>query len=349
MDRRGTGVCLALGVLWSACAPSSGSQPEVPDEPAQARHGRAGSNAFDALQQNAAQPDGFTPDSKWVSAATRRTLVPDIPEAENLFFTPDGRLFVSGGENVFEIKRAVDGAWSKSDLFDENCLVEGITHSNGYLYGVCSMTDLDTFGDAYLLAGELTAEPHMKIIGRLDDLGIPNGMNTDSQGNLYTTYSGNGTIAKLVLSAPLELDRVEVWSKEDLPFANGLRFIDGYAYFTTLDDWLTGHFGRIPVLPDGSAGKAEHLFERDLTVLDDLGTFGDDLVIAGFSAGNLLFYRDGKIVAETAESVFESPTSVAQGRPPMFREDQLLVTEKGLFGVRGETDGDRLSVFELPQ
>lgn len=297
------------------------------------------------LPLDAAPPDpsvlGAGPDA-------RVTLVPDIPEAENLFFLPDGRLFVSGGENVFEISRDSAGRWTKTDLFHEPCLVEGITYSGRFLYGVCSRTDLASFGEAYLLAGELNQHPHLEIIGRLDDLGIPNGMASDANGALYTTYSGLGAIAKLVLSGPLHFERAEIWSRQELPGANGLRFAAGFAYFTALDvDGLAARFGRIPVLADGSAGSAEFLAERELTVFDDLAPYGDGFLIADYLAGSVLLWRDGKIVAETPALTFAAPTAMALGKPPMFAPNQLLVTEKGIIFVSGEVDGDRLSVYEL--
>jgi hypothetical protein len=278
----------------------------------------------------------------------RVTLVADIPEAENLFFTPDGRLFVSGGENVFEIARDGAGGWSKTDIFHEPCLVEGITYSGGFLYGVCSRTELATFAEAYLLAGELSPNPRMEIIGRLDDLGIPNGLASDASGALYTTYSGLGAIAKIVLSAPLRFERVEIWSRDELPAANGLRFAGGFAYFTALDlEGLAARFGRVPVLADGTAGRAEFLAARELTVFDDLAAYGDGFLITDYVAGSVLFWKDGNVVAETPPATFLAPTAVALGKPPLFAPNQLLVTEKGIIFVTGEVDGDRLSIYEL--
>jgi hypothetical protein len=325
MRRACTLIWLLLWTLTAACL----SEPELPD-----------GGELDA--------GPVTPGVLGGGPDARVTLVPDIPEAENLFFTPDGRLFVSGGENVFEVTRDAAGRWSKTDLFDESCLVEGITYSNGFLYGVCSRTELATFADAYLLAGELTQHPRMEIIGRLDALGIPNGLASDARGALYTTYSGLGAIAKIVLSAPLRLERVEIWSRDELPAANGLRFVGGFAYFTALDlDGLSARFGRIPVRPDGTAGAAEFLAERALTVFDDLAAYGDGFLIADYVNGSVLSWKDGNVVAETPPATFMAPTAVALGRPPLFAPNQLLVTEKGIIFVTGEIDGDRLSLYEL--
>jgi hypothetical protein len=188
----------------------------------------------------------------------------------------------------------------------------------------------------------------MEIIGRLDDLGVPNGLDVDRSGNIFTTYYATSAIAKLVLSDPLKLARVEVWAKDDLFMVNGLRFIGDYVYFTSMDLLsLSTRYGRIPVRPDGSAGKPEFLLSRGLTVFDDLNVFEDGQMLTDFLGGTVAFLRNGKVVAETPKATFVSPTAVLQGRPPMFRRNQLLVTEKGQLGVRGEIDGDRLSVIDL--
>ena len=45
-----------------------------------------------------------------------KTVLLDLPSAENLIFSPDGRLFVSAGLGVFEIKRDAAGAFSATPI-----------------------------------------------------------------------------------------------------------------------------------------------------------------------------------------------------------------------------------------
>ena len=49
-----------------------------------------------------------------------------VPDAENLLFTPDGRLFVSGGTNVFEVVRDGDTSVALTALSATDCNFTGL-------------------------------------------------------------------------------------------------------------------------------------------------------------------------------------------------------------------------------
>lgn len=279
--------------------------------------------------------------------SARTVLNEEVNEAENLFFTEDGRLFVSGAEDIYEIERAPDGTFTKTDHFDENCLVEGIVRSGHYLYGVCTLND-DPNSSSFLIAGELSAEPVFRTIAPLDAGSIPNGMTVDPQGRIYITESLTNEVLRVTLASPLEVERTEVWAS-DLSFANGIKYVAGTMYVTTLELTLVSHFLRIPILPDGSAGLPEELYQRPITVLDDFLPFDGGFILTDFLKGTLIFWDEQRgVYAETPRQTFYGPTSLAQGQPPLFSERQLLVAEKGLYLVRDELNGDLLSMYQLP-
>jgi hypothetical protein len=351
---RGSHAVFGLVLLLSAaCTELGGEGPgEHPDSPA------AGSSRADTLDQLHAQrlartgPTAGASDTqpalrKLLPGTSARTVLHDqVNEAENLFFTEDGRLFVSGGEDIYEIKRTADGKFTKTDHFDEDCLVEGIVRKDNYLYGVCWFIK-DLTGRAFLIAGELTEAPVFRTIAELDTGTIPNGMAVDPEGRIFVTYSGTNQIARLTLAAPMQLEREEIWL--DLQGVNGLKILDGSLYVTLINRSLVGEFVRIPVRPDGSAGKPEQLYRRALTVLDDIEPFDDGFVITDFLKGTLIFWDEPRgVYAETPAQTFYGPTSLAQGRPPMFTERELIVAEKGTFLVRDEKRGDLLSKYVLP-
>lgn len=279
----------------------------------------------------------------------RTVLHEEVNEAENLFFTEDGRLFVSGAEDIYEIKRGADGRFTKTDYFAENCVVEGIVRSQNYLYGACWTLQLDLSVQSYLIGGELTERPAFHIIGSLAKDVVANGLTVDPQGRVYVTYTtGSGEIVRLTFTAPLQLPRKESWAR-DLPNVNGIKYLNGAVYVTLLNDALASELVRIPVLADGSAGKPEKLYERWLTVLDDLAPFEDGFIITDFLKGTLIFWHPTRgAYAETPAGTFYGPTALAQGRPPLFTPQQLLVPEKGNFLVRDERRGDLLSLYQLP-
>jgi hypothetical protein len=177
-------------------------------------------------------------------------------------------------------------------------------------------------------------------------------MTVDPQGYIYVTYTTSvGQIVRLTFAAPLQLKSKEVWASQ-LPNVNGIKYFDGALYVTLLNEELMGQFARIAVLSDGSAGKAETLYERWFTVLDDVLPFDDGergFIISDFLNGTLIFWNQQRgAYAETPAGTFYGPTSLAQGRAPMFNERQLFVAEKGNFLIRDEALGDLLSAYQLP-
>jgi hypothetical protein len=279
--------------------------------------------------------------------SSRRVLHEQVNEAENIDFTEDGRLFVSGGEDIVELSRAADGTFNRVDYFHEDCLVEGIVHSGRHLYGVCTDTADDRL-PSYLIAGELTERPVLRRIASLQPAAVPNGMTVDSEGRIYITYWVVNQIVRVTLASPLELSGIEVWA-DNLSLVNGIKHVDNFMYVTTLDAALSSHLLRIPILPDGRAGEPQHLYERALTVFDDLLAFEGGLIVTDFLQGTLIFWEPSRgVYAETPAQTFFGPTSLAQGRPPMFNASQLIVAEKGALGVRDEVDGDLVSAYQLP-
>ncbi|MFP5304559.1 MAG: hypothetical protein ACLGI7_01890, partial [Gammaproteobacteria bacterium] len=69
------------------------------------------------------------------SCGSKAALVA-VPDAENLLFTPDGRLFVSGGTNVFEIVAAGDG-YTAYAIHDGACNFTGLALRGDVLYANC--------------------------------------------------------------------------------------------------------------------------------------------------------------------------------------------------------------------
>lgn len=321
-----------LALCLSGCA-----EPVAAPEQADALMASAMAAPIEAQQTKASLP----------GQAARKVLDEQVDEAENLFFTDDGRLFVSGGEDIYEVERAADGTFTKTDHFHEDCLVEGIVEHRGYLYGVCWLVG-DLQQRTFLIAGELSADPVFRIIAPLETGAIPNGMTVDPEGRVYVTDSLKNQVLRLTFGAPLELVRKEVWAA-GLMGVNGIKHVGGAMYATMMDASLNSWLIRIPLLADGRAGKTELLFKRWLTVLDDIIPYEGGLIITDFLTGTLIFWDAQRgAYAETPKQTFYGPTSLALGRPPMFAPGQLVVAEKGNFLIRREVRGDLLSMYQLP-
>lgn len=288
-----------------------------------------------------------------------QTIVDAVPDAENLFFTEDGRLFVSGGSNVYEIIQTDDGHFLKLDTYHGNCTIEGITQREDYLYAVCSSTR--ELGKSYLLAAAISAfaptqadivspgiHPFMTLetIYSLATMGTPNGLVTDEFGALFVSDSTKNDIVKITLSGPTEVDTLSIWASNIMPFVNGLEWVGDALYFTGMDfKSLNGIFGVVQRNPDGSAGDSQILYRRFATVLDDIARYRDGFLITDYLKGTLLFWRDGAIVTETPAKSFFSPSAVVPAQPPMFNPNALLVTEKGIIFNNNPKLGNKVGLY----
>ena len=270
-----------------------------------------------------------------------------IPDAENLLFGPDGRLFVSGGQNVYEIKKAADGSFSAIPLYAQQCGFTGLAIRNNILYAVGCANQL--------LAAALTEQPALEPVYAFTGMCIANGATFGPDGRLYVVdeplisqaqpqncIPGDPKIVRLTLdpSDPFAVSNQEVWVQGSptgllflgvdnvLRLPNGL-VRDGNTFYGTDG----GSVFSVELLPDGSAGEVMPLFFEP-TAHDDLGLGGvDGLLVSDFFKGRiLLLSRQGNLLQETMPLTFTAVSSVRLGQPPMFAPTDILVTDKGVIG-----------------
>jgi hypothetical protein len=267
-----------------------------------------------------------------------------IPDAENLLFAPDGRLFVTGGQNIYEITKDTDGSFAATPLAEESpCGFTGMAIRDGILYANGCGTRL--------FAGRLTAQPVLRAIYTYDTPScIPNGLALGPDGRLYSVdepllpqcLPPAPKIVRLSLDPadPMQVISEEAWVEGSpagllflgldttLRFPNGI-VRDGNSFYATDG----GSVFSVELLPDGSAGPVTPLFFEP-TAHDDLGLGGvDGLLVSDFFQGRiLLLSRDGELLQETAPFTFTAVSSVRLGQPPMFAPTDILVTDKGVIG-----------------
>ena len=285
------------------------------------------------------------------SGCGTKTRLLEIPNAENTLFTPDGRLFVSGGSNTYEVMHDAAG-WQAAPLYDGSCNFTGMAQRGNILYVACF--DLNLYALDLTQAGAL-----LRPIYNLAGMAAPNGMTSGPDGELYLTDGPLSTsqlpspkIVRLDFDPadPLKVTRQTTWLSQGVGLPNGLTRRDRTLYFSTSSILppALGQVNSVAIQVDGTAGAVQTFSSIVASVPDDMSVVGDDLLLALYSEGAItLIGPDGSIIAQTAPLSFDLPSSVKTGRPPLFDPNDLVVTEKGVVGVdqTGSLFGNALSVY----
>jgi hypothetical protein len=267
-----------------------------------------------------------------------------IPDAENILFSDDGRLFVSGGLNVYEISRD-NGALSAYALYEGSCNFTGLAIIGDVLYANCF--------DGQLYAARLSAVPTLQPIHMLG-LAAPNGLVAGPEHDLYLV---NGPVATTALPDPkivrLQLDPGDPfsileqtdWFSAGLLGPNGLQRSGRTLYVSNTGLGGLGEIRTVEIKADNTAGASGQLTSF-LSVPDDFSLIDGYVLSSWYLSGQIvLIDPQGTVVANTDLGSFSFPSQVRVGRTPLFAADDLLVTEKGIIGDTGSTTGNVLSVF----
>jgi hypothetical protein len=290
----------------------------------------------------------------------KTTIVKTPSGAENALFTSDGRLFVTGLDNLFEVTKESSGQYAIHPLYSGTREFGGLAQSGAYLYVLCGETDASGTVTPYLLSARIdlltTNATWNSLMGvfhetALNDLlasdptatriALPNGMGADTKGYLYFADSYNGRIMRLKINPdkPKEVSELtQWWKREGLYFTNGIAIKGSSLY---LSGGMEVH--KITIQDDGTAGEDRVIHTRT-SFLDDLTTYADGVIVADFISGTIFYVTDaGKVVYETYPT-FAGPSSVHLAQAPLFEPGGLIVTEQGLMG-KIPAVGNQVSLF----
>ena len=296
-----------------------------------------------------------------------RNLSFKIADAENQYFSKSGRLFITGGRNIFEVRKNSSQKFVKSGpLFDGNCYATGIVEYRNFLYATCTsqtkgrLKSLNEqkrcrlrtgnvlkcmkrkFAPSYLLAAELDEKPKFRIISSLDTFLFPNGLTVDNDGNLYSADSFSKIIFKMKLSSfnPYELEESKAWYKANLRYPNGLKIKNNALYITDLNRLI-----KLEITDEGNPGKLEVIY-KSKNFLDDFSFFKKGILLTNFSKGTITFVKEnGQFF--NGPKLKMRPSSILQGRFPLFKRNQFIITDKGWPYDFESNQGNRLKVITI--
>ncbi|MEQ1440294.1 hypothetical protein AAG565_13120 [Fontimonas sp. SYSU GA230001] len=256
-----------------------------------------------------------------------RQLV-DLPDLENIVVTDAGRVFVTGQQGLYEIRRDADGGYRATTLASGGC--SGIVQRGALIYALCP----DTSGAAALTVFAADADvPVPQSIHTLTGMTLPNGLAVGPDDTLFVTdgpIAVQPQIVRLTLDAadPRVVRAQDGWLLTWPDYPNGLAIRDRALYTTLFDPTrAAGDVARIEIRADGSAGAVERLHTRG--IMDDLELAGDTLLVTDWQ-NNRLFQigLDGGLLQQTDPLSYRQPSALAVAPAAWFDPPAVLVTER---------------------
>jgi hypothetical protein len=270
-----------------------------------------------------------------------------IPDAENMIFSAEGRLFVSGGQSVIEVLKNNDDFAART-LSSGVCNFTGLAIARNTLYANC--------GDGTLWAGAMNKSPMtISPVFNYEGMALPNGLTSSADGQ--TLYAVDGPVAtnslpspkivklKIAANNPLQVENQTTWLDLAGRFPNGIQRRGNLLYFTDSEIPNLGRLNVVPIQNDGSAGMPLVLATLE-NLPDDFSILPDGFAVTYFFTGQVIKLNfQGEQVDGFNPLTFSTGTSqVMQGRPPLFSTTDLLVTEKGILGEQSSPIGNKLTV-----
>lgn len=259
---------------------------------------------------------------------------PQLDHAEGLAFDAQGNLYCGGERGqIYRLERG-------SKKFEQ------VASTDGFCLGMA----FDRHGDLYVCDSKHAAVfKFSPATGRLEKFAdgapghkmrIPNYPAFDRQGYLYVSDSYDFKVPGPGIFRFTPEGEGELWCAQDFDFCNGLAFTPDGRYLYVAESYPS-HISRIPIQPDGSAGRKEEV--------GVIGTVPDGLA---FDAQGRLYiacyepsviYRHDPASGQT-ETVYHDIEAVVMCHPTncAFWEDSLYAVNLGKchiteleVGVRG--------------
>lgn len=284
----------------------------------------------------------------------------DIDDAENLLYTDDGRLIVSGKKNIYLVSHDAAG-YHKKELYPEGgCMFDGIAQWGKWVFATCNrgLTPWKLFAAGLQDNGDI----HFAEIGTLPGFILANGMAFSPQGDLLMADTNiaattNFGLAKIKINhdaMPDYNDPNPVFDATKIIGSinkkwldlnpNGVRVKGNFLYVTALNRVL-----KYKLDANGEV-LTEQVLATQNAYLDDLYPLCGGAIVANFSLGSIFYVdKNGYINPNyrTEANSLGGPTAVLISKEGLYSPAPLIVTETGIpFEFSGKL-GDRLINLDM--
>ena len=280
----------------------------------------------------------------------------EMPEAENQVITENGRHFITSGKGLAEIVN-VDNQLSL-DYINAGCdAYNGIVSFNSHLIVVCADSALINARHTLMSARlEDGVKPDMSELIELTDISLPNGLTLTPDNNalLVADYLllGRGKVSKFDLAITNSALTAQV---NDLYFLdinqniyspNGLKFLGEDLYLTDFDyTSLTSRVVKVS-FTQGEFLSSNVLYEK-VTILDDLLPTCGGVLVGDFLNGRLVFINSEGDVFRSDYQEFPGLSSMIWGQAPLFSDNTLVITERGIIQDSLTSIGNQISTVDI--
>jgi len=281
-----------------------------------------------------------------------------VPEAENLTFTNDGRLLISGGDGLYEVDpegrtpvRRIPIAFDRnsSPSLENRAIFLGLTQCRHFVYASCTHSLEDPKSPRYIMFMDTTqSSASMVAIHKMENEGFFNGMAADSEGNLYLADGGkiippkSGKLVKLRLSSPTTVAERSDWLASEGGRPNGVK-IDGDTLYFSEEPLLffvgDSHVKKVRIKADGAAGVVEKIYSRPSgKLLDDIELVEGGLLVTQTRIINRHSRIGNKVIHISEDGAKLHETQVALALPSAVKlvpdaesspSPDFIVTERG--------------------
>ncbi len=292
----------------------------------------------------------------FLSGCLTKEKINNLAEAENQIITDDGRHFFTSSSGIAELH--YEYGRRQLSFIETDCdALNGIESIGDWLIAVCADSklikpkhrlikiDLSNINPA-------TNKPSVSTLFELTDIALPNGLalTPNKDAVLIANYNllGRGFISRLELdhySNSLKAGNFDLKflnHQHGIASANGLKFSNGDLYVS--DFKITSASSRIVKI----RFIADEYFDHQViysanTVLDDLLPTCDGVLVSDYLLGRLIFISNSGKVSKSSLQQFPGITSMVWGQTPLFPDNTLVITERGILNDPYTLIGNQIS------